>query len=198
MATRIEKSAFTTDSTIETLWHADTGSTVQTVYVYVSSACFDAYYTAKKNWGSWGRTISLSAYYYNGSSWIKAGATQSDSPGQFDSGTYSKHFRHNWSGYTQNGDMHNFHLWRLEFGMPELYNKYIYLQCGSYYYGAEDWTGKKIYGTSLHNEKPYYYAGNTKDDAGAISLFKTSSKRGTKIYNGTILAKSIFFSNDVR
>ncbi len=192
MATTITKSNFTTDKTIDTLWHKDSGEdSGSTHYIYVSCACFDIYYTVTKNWGSWGRSMSMTAYYYSGSSWIKAGSTQSDSPGQFDSGTYSKHFRHNWSGYSQDGDRHNYHLWKIVIDMPELYNKYIYLQCGSYYYGAEDWADKKIYGTG----STYMYEGN--NDAEALSRFKTSNRRGNKIYANSS-PKSIFFTNDVR
>ncbi len=196
MATSITRANFTTDSAIDQLWHADTGSNTQTLYLYVSSACFDAYFTATKNWGSWSRTLRLRAYYYNGSSWVGPVYTNEQNPGQFDSGTFEGHFRHNWTGYSQSGDVHDYHLWKITMDMPELYDKYFYIQCGSYYYGMEDWTDKKIYGTGYVNGKPYYFAGNTQNDGTAESYFDTRGLRGTRIYTTNI--KSIFYTLDSR
>ena len=186
----ILKANFTQDKSVTTLWHADTGSTVQSQYVYVSCACFDAYFTLDKNWGSWGRDTTITAWYYNGSEWIEA-YTHTISLGQFDSGFYEAHFRHNWTGYSQTGDQPNYHLWCIRVDFPELYDKYFYLQRGSYYYGAADWTGELIYGTSGE----FYYTGSSSDDSGAVSGFKVSNLRGGLL---TSNGKSVFFTQDRR
>ena len=190
MPTSITKSNFTQDKQIYTLWHADTGSTVQNQYVYMSCSSFDVWFTVTKNWGSWGRNTTITVWYYTGYEWIQA-YQNTLSLGQFDSGNYERHFRHNWTGYNQDGDQPNYHLWCIRVSFPELYNKYFYCQPASYYYSKEDWTGQKIYGTA----DSYWHTGTSSDDAGAIAKFKTSSLRGTQIYSSSN-QKSIFYTHD--
>ena len=63
----------------------DTNSSKNQTTVYVSSSSWWAQVTINKNVGTWGRSFTLTAAYWNGSKWVDAWSDK-HSFGQFESG----------------------------------------------------------------------------------------------------------------
>lgn len=180
----ITKDNFSTAISETCVYNHDSGGNNSTYYWYVSAACWRMRMRLSKNWGSWGRTNTMYADYWNGSSWVRA-MTVSRSRSQTSSGETNDYMYHNWPGASTSGDVINASLWRLVYDAAELYHRYIYIATGGpgamgptdY---ANNWKNRKIYsngnlGAFLYNN------GSAQSDDAARSYFKNSNNRGTQI-----------------
>lgn len=181
----IKYSNFSTSYTGDCMVDVDTGSSDNDKYVYISAPSWWAQITIDKNWGSWGRSFTLYATYWNGSSWVQAWS-DSHSWGQFESGEWNYKYYHNSSLGTTSGDVSSAVLWELHFDYPELYRKRLWV-----YTGSAGCMGESLYNSIYQNHKIYssgrlggdsrYGAFNTQDRSGPLTLFSQQSNTGTKI-----------------
>lgn len=183
---KIEFSQFSTSHTGGQLMDIETGGNTETRYFYVSAPSWWAQVTINKNWGSWGRSFTLTASYWNGSKWVQAWS-ETHSWGQFESGEWNYYFNHNLSDKdSHSGDVADAILWELALSIPELYRKRFYLYTGSV--GCLGQTkydsmckGKLIYSAGRLGEDSRHAPGTTQKRDEALALFSQSADRGTPI-----------------
>lgn len=129
----IKYSNFISNKEEQTIYSADTGSSIGWNIAYVSAASWYTCVHINKNWGSWGRTLKLNCYYFDGHNWIKQ-IEWSRSFSQTDSVNLDYYWGHNSTIFnnlaTGNGvnkingeDVPSAPLWKLCFYHPELYSK---------------------------------------------------------------------------
>ena len=164
----------------------DSSSSNNSRSVYISSPSWWAQITIDKNVGTWGRSFTLSAAYWNGSTWVDAWSDK-HSWGQFESGTWTYKYYHNSTLGSTSGDVANAVLWELYFDHPELYRKRLWV-----YSGGIGCMPENTY-SNLYRGRPIYSSGNlgasSRYDAGdqgrnrdvALSKFSQSANSGTKI-----------------
>ena len=181
----IKYSNFSTSYSGDLRMDIDSGSGVGHRYVYVSSSSWWAQITINKNWGSWGRSFTFTASYWNGSRWIQAWS-DTHSWGQFESGQWNYKYYHNSTLGTTSGDKTDPVLWELHFYYPELYRKRLWV-----YAGGAGCMGESLY-NSLYKNNKIYSAGRLGEDSrwdyastesrnSALSVFSQSANTGTKI-----------------
>ena len=107
----------------------DTNSSHNTYVTYVSSPSWWAQITINKNFGTWGRSFTLTAAYWNGSKWVDAWS-DSHSFGQMESGSWTYKYYHNSTLGSTSGDVPDAVLWELYFDHPELYRKRLWVYSG--------------------------------------------------------------------
>lgn len=171
----------------------DSGSDVGHKYVYVSAQSWYAQITINKNWGSWGRDISFTASYWNGSAWVEAWS-DSHSWGQFESGEWTYKYYHNSTLGTTSGDVVEPVLWELHFYYPELYRKRLRLYVGRIACMGEElynnfYKGRKIYHTGAPGQEYAYKEYNVESRSTALSYFSQSAYTGNIIrdWDSTVL-----------
>ena len=163
----------------------DSGSGYGHRYVYVSSASWWAQISINKNWGSWGRSFTFTATYWNNIKWVQAWSDK-HSWGQFESGQWNYKYYHNSTLGTTSGDQTEPVLWELHFYYPELYRKRLWV-----YAGGPGCMGESLY-NSLYKNQKIYSAGRLGEDSrydyvqtesrdAALSVFSQSANTGTKI-----------------
>ncbi len=163
----------------------DSGSGVGNRYIYVSAPSWWAQISINKNWGSWGRSFTLYASYWNGSSWVQAWS-DTHSWGQFESGQWNYKYYHNSTLGTTSGDVSSAVLWELRFYYPELYRKRFWVYAGGAGCMSESLynsicKGKKIYSAGrLGSDSRYDYV-STQSRNSALSVYSQSANTGTKI-----------------
>lgn len=161
------------------------------VYCYVCAPSWWAQITIDKNWGTWGRSWTLGANYYDADSntWKSAMSTGS-SAGQWESGSWSYKLYHNSTVGSSSGDVPAATLWELYFRMPELYLKRFWVYAGSLgCMGESKYTTlckdkpTLIYSSGRLNSVSYYRTTglNNQDRSGALSMFSGAANRGTQI-----------------
>lgn len=196
----IKYSSFTNNTEGQTIYEADTGSSIGWNIAYVSAASWYVYVYIKKNFGSWPRKLMLNCYYFNGSVWIKQ-VEWSRSFEQLTSGEWDYYWGHNSSVFnnlsTSNGinkinatDVNNAPLWKICFYHEELYLKRFKIFTNGIAGMTETQyndvcKGKPIYSAGRLSESSIYYIGQygseiTDFDDKAVSLFWRQS-RGTRI-----------------
>lgn len=168
------------------IFDKDSGSSNNSRSVYVSSASWWAQITINKNIGTWGRSFTLYASYWNGSSWVEAWR-DSHSWGQFESGEWTYKYYHNSTLGSTSGDVADAVLWELHLDHPELYRKRLWV-----HYGGVKCMPRDIY-NDVYRGRPIYSSGNLAGssiyDAGdrgrnrdaAYSTFRQSADSGTLI-----------------
>ena len=109
--------------------HTDTNSSHNSYTTYVSSPSWWAQITINKNLGTWGRSFTLFASYWNGSTWVEAWR-DSHSWGQFETGSWTYKYYHNSTLGSTSGDVADAVLWELHLDHPELYRKRMWVYSG--------------------------------------------------------------------
>lgn len=181
----IKYSSFSTSYSGGLVMDIDSGSGVGNRYVYVSAPSWWAQITINKNWGSWGRSFTFTASYWNNIKWVQAWS-DTHSWGQFESGQWNYKYYHNSTLGTKSGDVSDVVLWELHFYYPELYRKRLWV-----YAGGAGCMGESLY-NSLYKGKKIYSAGRLGSDcradyggsesrSTAMSLFSQNADTGTKI-----------------
>ncbi len=181
----IKYSSFSTSYSGGLIMDIDSGSGVGNRYVYVSAPSWWAQISINKNWGSWGRSFTFTASYWNNIKWVQAWS-DTHSWGQFESGQWNYKYYHNSTLGTKSGDVSDVVLWELHFYYPELYRKRLWV-----YAGGAGCMGESLY-NSLYKGKRIYSAGRLGSDcradyggsesrSTALSLFSQSADTGTKI-----------------
>ena len=107
----------------------DTNSSHNNSTIYVSSPSWWAQITINKNLGTWGRSFTLTAAYWNGSTWVDAWSDR-HSWGQFETGSWTYKYYHNSTLGSTPGDVADAVLWELYFDFPELYRKRMWVYSG--------------------------------------------------------------------
>ena len=164
----------------------DTNSSKNQATVYVASSSWWAQITISKNVGSWGRSFTLSAAYWNGSTWVDAWSDR-HSWNQFEGGTWSYKYYHNSTLGSTSNDVASAVLWELYFDHMELYDKDMWVYAGGIGCMPEDtynnlYRGKLIYSCGRLASHSIYNAG----DGGrardrALSLFTQTTNSPTLI-----------------
>ena len=161
----------------------DTNSSKNQTTVYVSSSSWWAQVTIDKNWGTWGRSFTLWASYWNGATWVEAWK-DTHSWGQFESGSWTYKYYHNSTLGSTSGDVPTAVLWELHLDHPELYRKRLWVYAG----GAgcmprstydNFYRGKPVYCSGRMTAPSSYNAGDngrTRDEA--LSIFNRSFYSG--------------------
>ena len=164
----------------------DSGSSNNSRAVYVSAPSWWAQITINKNIATWGRSFTLYASYWNGSSWVEAWK-DTHSWGQLESGEWTYKYYHNSTLGSTSGDVATAVLWELYFDHPELYRKRLWLYAGGIGCMPEDtynnlYKGRLIYSCGRLGGDSRHDAGDTgKKRDEALSLFSQSANRGTLI-----------------
>ena len=138
----------------------DTNSSHNSYTTYVSSPSWWAQITINKNWGTWGRSFTLFATYWNGSSWVEAWR-DSHSWGQMESGEWTYKYYHNSTLGSTSGDVPTAVLWELHLDHPELYRKRMWVYSGgagcmpestynNYYRGRPIYSCGRLGGESIY------------------------------------------------
>lgn len=140
----------------------DTSSKNNSYVVYTSSPSWWAQITINKNMGSWGRSFTLVATYWNGSSWVEAWK-DTHSWGQFESGSWTYKYYHNSTLGSTSGDVADAVLWELYFDHPELYRKRMWVYSGGIGCMPENTYNK------LYRGRPIYSCGRLGGDSIYIS-----------------------------
>ena len=165
----------------------DTNSSHNSTAIYVSSPSWWAQITINKNLGSWGRSFTLYAAYWNGSSWVEAWRdTRSFS--QMEGGSWTYKYYHNSTLGSTSGDVADAVLWELYLDFPELYRKRLWVYSGGIGCMSEStynnlYRGRLIYSCGRLGNDSIYNSG----EAGRIrdkirsEYFNQSANTGTLI-----------------
>lgn len=165
----------------------DTSSSHNSTAVYVSAPSWWAQIIINKNLGSWGRSFTLYATYWNGSSWVEAWR-DTQSMGQLEGGTWTFKYYHNSTLGSTPGDVADAVLWELYLEFPELYRKRMWVYSGGIGCISADtynnsYRGRPIYscgrlgGDSIYNSGE---AGRIRDKIRS-EYFNQSADTGTLI-----------------
>lgn len=164
----------------------DSSSSNNSRSVYISSPSWWAQITINKNVGTWGRSFTLTAAYWNGSTWVEAWSDR-HSWNQFESGSWTYKYYHNSTLGSTSGDVPDAVLWELYFDHPELYRKRLWVYSGGIGCMPEDtynnlYKGRPIYSSGNSGASSRYDAGDQgrkRDEA--LSRFSQSANSGTSI-----------------
>ena len=154
--------------------------------VYTSSPSWWAQIQIDKNVGSWGRSFTLTAAYWNGSTWVDAWSDR-HSWSQFEGGTWTYKYYHNSTLGSTSGDVASAVLWELYFDHMELYDKRMWVYTGGIRCMPENtynnvYRGRPIYSCGRLGGDSMYAAGDDgrkRDEA--LSMFNQSANSGTLI-----------------
>lgn len=184
----IEYGSFSTTYSGGQLMDIDSGGNDENHYYYVSSPSWWAQITINKNLGSWGRSFTLTANYWNGEDWKQAWS-DSHSWGQLESGEWTYKYYHNSTLGSTSNDVSTAVLWELVFHIPELYRKRFWL-----YTGSLGCMGVDKYNTLCKSSPTLIYSagrlgsdsrhdnGTSQNRADALSRFSQSANTGSPIY----------------
>ena len=164
----------------------DSSSSNNSRSVYISSPSWWAQIQIDKNVGSWGRSFTLTASYWNGSTWVKAWSDYHEW-GQFEGGTWTYKYYHNSTLGSTSGDVASAVLWELYCDHMELYDKRMWVYTGGIRCMPEDtynnvYRGRPIYSCGRLGGDSMYAAGDDgrkRDEA--LSMFNQSANSGTLI-----------------
>lgn len=164
----------------------DTGSSHNSCSVYVSSPSWWAQIIINKNVGTWERSFTLFASYWNGSTWVEAWR-DTQRMGQLEGGKWTFKYYHNSTLGSTPGDVASAVLWELHLDHPELYRKRMWVYAGGIGCMPEDtynnlYRGRPIYSCGRLGEDSRHNAGDQgrkRDEA--LSIFSQSANSGTPI-----------------
>lgn len=168
------------------LLNKDTNSKNNSFTVYMSSPSWWAQIAIEKYTGSWGRSFTLTAAYWNGSTWVDAWSDR-HSWNQIEAGVWNYKYYHNSTLGSTPGDVADAVLWELYFDHMELYNKKMWVYTGGIGCMPEDtynnvYRGRPIYSCGRLGADSKHAAGDrgrTRD--AALSIFSQSADSGTLI-----------------